>query len=165
MHRGPGTRVDDVLNSLSIDERPLQYDHLGQAADALDAFQKCTELNPEAIRAVMRKTELQEFLDSGTQGSTMMTVEMIDPPLDHISHTLPERRGRLSFDPEPKEINATDSAVGNRQEPRPARSAATVWNCVSQDCAAKIYICRSSANSNVDCSAFVEQDLCCTIRL
>lgn len=92
-------------------------------ADALDAFQKCTELNPEAVRAAKRKTKLKQLLDSGIHSSAPVTAEMIEPSLDHVSHTLPERRDDLPPIVNPEEVNAVDSQHGNRQKSRPARNA------------------------------------------
>lgn len=134
-------------------------------ANAHDAFQKCTELNPEAVRATVRKTKLKELLDSGIHSSAPVTAEMIEPPLDHVSHTLPERRDNLSLILNPKEVKAAGSGRGTLHHRRPARSTVTVWNCVSQTCAAGRYTCESGANSKINRRATVEQGPCCIVRL
>lgn len=76
-----------------------KYDHAGQWGDALVAFERCTESNPECGRAVRRIAELQWLLDNrNTPGlSAGITAEMVEPPLDHVSHTIPERRSNQSL--------------------------------------------------------------------
>lgn len=159
----PMSTMPSAVNQLT--QRIVQHDHLVQVADALDAFQKCVELNPEAVRAATRATKLKKLLDSGIRGSAP-TAEMIEPPLDHVSHTLPGRRDNLSLILNPKKVEAAISSFGGGSlSLRWTARSATVWNCVSQARAAGRYTCESNANSQLDCSAIAEQELCCTRRL
>lgn len=64
----------------------------------------------------MRSTRLRELLDSGTNRSAPTIAEMIEPPLDHVSHTLPERRSDLSFVLNPIETDVTDHVLENDED-------------------------------------------------
>lgn len=101
----------------------------------------------------MRRTKLKELLASGIHGSAPVTAEMIEPQLDHVSHTLPERRDNLSFQVilNPKKVNAADPAFGKSHSRRRARTTVTVWDCASQARAAGRYTFESIANSSLDC--------------
>lgn len=83
-----------------------KYDHAGQWGDALDAFERCTESNPDCVWAVMRIAELQRLLDDRNTPDLPAgtTAEMVEPPLDHVSYTIPERRSNRSIVLNPLEI-------------------------------------------------------------
>lgn len=65
---------------------------------------------------MLRKTKLRALRDVGHSRSTPMTGEMIEPPLDHVSYTIPERRNTLLFTPNPIEPNDSDPALEIDQE-------------------------------------------------
>lgn len=142
LRRGLGTHVHEAYNSMSIEVQYFSTLTWARWLTRSVPLKKCAELNSEAVRAAMRRTKLKELLDSGTHSSAPVTSEMIEPPLDHVSHTLPERRDNLSLILNPKEVKAADSTRGKSGSRVLARAKLTVWNCVSQACAVDRYTCQ-----------------------
>lgn len=103
------------LGRLLINQYISQYDYVGQTSDAFDAFQRCAELNPQCNRAVQRSSVLEELLSLGVSRSDSMIAEMVEPPLDHVSHTLPERHSNLPIVLNPIEANDRDHVHDNDQ--------------------------------------------------
>lgn len=107
------TDVDDPLERLLINQYMSQYDFVGQPSDALDAFGRCAELNPQCNRAVQRSIVLKLLVGLGVSGSDSTIAEMVEAPLDHVSHTLPERHSNLSIALNPIEANDKDHVLDN----------------------------------------------------
>lgn len=63
-----------------------------------------------------RKTKLRALRDVEHSRSAPVTGQMIEPPLDHVLYTIPERRNTLLFAPNPIEPKDSDSALENDQK-------------------------------------------------
>lgn len=64
----------------------------------------------------MRTTKLQKLLDSRTNRSAPVFADMVEPPLDHVSHMLPERRSNLAFVFNQIEVDEINSGLDYSRE-------------------------------------------------
>ncbi|KAI7787530.1 hypothetical protein LA080_015751 [Diaporthe eres] len=58
---------------------------------------------------------------------------MIEPPLDHVSHTLPERRSDLSLALNPIETDDTDHVLGNDEDDSNVSADSDGTDCSGDD--------------------------------